>query len=263
MLNVQSFGAGVQSTALLHLALDGKIPKPDLVIFADTQAEPAHVYEVVKREQQNCLDAEIEFVIVSNGDLSEPSSYLTTKGMPRVYVPLFVRGNDHPEKVSMLMRSCTENFKIRPIRRYLRKQGYTRQTEIKLWLGISMDEIIRMKPSPVQWIEHVWPLIDLKMTRQECLDYLSNKGIQAAKSACVFCPYRNYETWDHIRQNPGDWKAAVEYDEKIRNILPHVGQSFVHRSGLPLTEAPIEKPKKESKQIEISFDDECTGHCGL
>lgn len=40
-----SLGAGVQSTTLLLLALEGALPKPDYAIFADTKWEPKRVYE--------------------------------------------------------------------------------------------------------------------------------------------------------------------------------------------------------------------------
>jgi hypothetical protein len=44
-LNILSLGAGVQSTTLALMAAHGEIgPMPDCAIFADTQAEPGHVY---------------------------------------------------------------------------------------------------------------------------------------------------------------------------------------------------------------------------
>lgn len=44
-LRVLSLGAGVQSTTLALLAAHREIEPPDAAIFADTQWEPAHVYE--------------------------------------------------------------------------------------------------------------------------------------------------------------------------------------------------------------------------
>lgn len=46
MLTVISLGAGVQSSVMALMAAKGQIkPMPDCAIFADTQAEPDHVYE--------------------------------------------------------------------------------------------------------------------------------------------------------------------------------------------------------------------------
>jgi len=41
--SVLSYGGGVQSTALLIAAVLGKIPRPDVAIFADTGWEPKQV----------------------------------------------------------------------------------------------------------------------------------------------------------------------------------------------------------------------------
>ena len=39
---------------------------------------------------------------------------------------------------------------------------------VELRIGISCDEIIRMKPGRQSWIEDYWPLIELGMTRADC-----------------------------------------------------------------------------------------------
>ena len=45
-LTVISLGAGVQSSTMALMAAHGEItPMPDYAIFADTQAEPDHIYE--------------------------------------------------------------------------------------------------------------------------------------------------------------------------------------------------------------------------
>lgn len=58
-LNVISFGAGVQSTTLVLMAIHGLIARPDAVIFADTQSEPQWVYETLKWVAQACAEAEL------------------------------------------------------------------------------------------------------------------------------------------------------------------------------------------------------------
>ena len=46
MLNILSLGAGVQSTTMAFMAAKGELtPMPDCAIFADTGAEPKHVYD--------------------------------------------------------------------------------------------------------------------------------------------------------------------------------------------------------------------------
>jgi perosamine synthetase len=54
---IQSYGAGVQSRAMLHMALEGTLPRPDRIVFADTQAEPESVYAAVTEDAAHALPA--------------------------------------------------------------------------------------------------------------------------------------------------------------------------------------------------------------
>ena len=47
-LQVLSFGAGVQSTSMFLMSVNGYLSKVDHVIFADTGFEPDYVYAVKK-----------------------------------------------------------------------------------------------------------------------------------------------------------------------------------------------------------------------
>jgi hypothetical protein len=55
-------------------------------------------------------------------------------------------------------------------------------------LGISLDEYQRMKQSDVQYIQNQYPLIDKRMTRSDCKQWLLSHGLPIPpRSACVFC----------------------------------------------------------------------------
>jgi len=71
MLTVLAFGAGVQSTTLLYLSMDGHIPRFDHVIFADTGEEPAEVYAHLDRVRRRCADTEQPFHVVSHSHLGD------------------------------------------------------------------------------------------------------------------------------------------------------------------------------------------------
>lgn len=51
-MTVLSLGAGVQSTTLVLLALDGVLALPNCAVFADTGCEPAAVYTHLDRLAQ-------------------------------------------------------------------------------------------------------------------------------------------------------------------------------------------------------------------
>lgn len=65
-----SLGAGVQSSTLFLLAAEGRIPKPDVAIFADTGWEPAAVYQHLDRlEREVAQPAGIPILRVTNGNI--------------------------------------------------------------------------------------------------------------------------------------------------------------------------------------------------
>src|SRR5690349_244824 len=97
-----SCGAGVQSTAILLLAVEGQLRKPDVAIFADTGWEPSAVYDQVDRLDELATDAGIEFIRVSAGNLRHDS---ISPEHRYASIPYFVRNPDGSE--GMGRRQCT------------------------------------------------------------------------------------------------------------------------------------------------------------
>lgn len=282
MKRVQSFGAGVQSVALLRMAVEGRFEKPDLCIFSDTGAEPEHVYEVVEREKRIAERAGIEFVTVHWRDLSQPQT--SAAGNVMLFAPLFTRTTEGrwidmddddkglvqrffeffggpkakvwvpPGEEGQLLRNCTDRFKIQPIRRELRARGWKGEG-CEMWLGMTTDEIQRVKPSRVNWIEHRWPLVEQNLRRSDCIAYLNRLGLEAAKSACFMCPYRSSVQWLEVKAVPRDWELAVRYDRAIRHARPGY-LTFVHPSRIPLDEVSFDN----ERQVSL-WDAECDGIC--
>jgi len=227
-----SLGAGVQSTALLLMARDGLVAPFDLVIFADTGDEPATVYAHLER-----LERVAPIVRVSAGHLA------ATVGSSFVPVPLFTEGG------GMGRRQCTQQFKLRPIRRRLRELG----GPVDLALGISTDEVIRAKDSGLRWCRNTFPLLELGWARADCREYLDGAWPEPVpRSACVYCPLKSDREWLELRETaPADWRAAVDFDEAARPF------GFVHRSRRPLADAVL-RPE-DGGQLAL----ECEGMCGL
>jgi hypothetical protein len=252
---IQSYGAGVQSRAMLFMAIRGDLPRPDRIVFADTQAEPEAVYQAVQEDRQHAEDEGIPFDIVTYGDLS------ATDKWGGVSIPAHTL-NPQTGSKGMLRRQCTGRFKVDPIKRHLRALGYK---HVRMLLGITTDESIRVKDSRVGWIENVYPFIARNISRDDCDAYLRRLGKAAVKSACVFCPYRSNYGWAKIRANPTDWAAAIEYDRKLRHKRPIGGELFVHPDRVPLEEAQV---PDLSTMIPLfddgdGFGNECEGYCGL
>ncbi|TXS35310.1 hypothetical protein [Streptomyces sp. t39] len=71
-LRILSLGAGVQSTTLFLLIQEGRIPKPDVAIFADTGWEPADVYAHLDRiEREIAQPMGIPILRVTSGNIRD------------------------------------------------------------------------------------------------------------------------------------------------------------------------------------------------
>jgi hypothetical protein len=115
-LRLLSLGAGVQSTTLLMLAAEGRLPGLDGAIFADTGWEPTAVYEHLDRlEAEVAKPAGIPVYRVSTGriqdDVLDPDKQRS--------LPAHTRDPETGED-GMLNRRCTQTYKLTPILRQTR-----------------------------------------------------------------------------------------------------------------------------------------------
>ena len=132
---------------------------------------------------------------------------------------------------------------------------------VEQWLGISMDEWQRAKDSDVKYVTNRFPLLEKRMTRNDCGNYLERHGIEVpAKSACVFCPFHNMRAWVEMKaENGADWQKAVEVDAAIRKARPPY-DLFLHRAMIPLTEVDLRTP--EDKGQMALWQEACeSGYC--
>lgn len=114
-LTALSLGAGKQSTTLALLAVEGVLRKPDVAIMADTGWEPRAVYDHLDRLTSVLTGAGIPVEIVSKGDLRADALDMDKP----TKVPAFVRNPDGSQ--GKQARSCTERYKLRPIRERVRE----------------------------------------------------------------------------------------------------------------------------------------------
>lgn len=88
-----------------------------------------------------------------------------------------------------------------------------------------------------------YPLLDLGWSRQDCERWLTSKGWTVAKSACIGCPFHGNRQWRELRDHhPQEWGDAVAFDHALRerSFVGPTQVPFLHRSLLPLDEAPID-----------------------
>src|SRR5215471_2989709 len=245
-MRILSLGAGVQSTTILLMACAGE-EHVEAAIFADTGWEPHWVYEHLDWLEDQARAAGIPVYRVSDGDLRADALANKTQS----WMPVYSVGPDGLEK---LKRQCTRNYKIRPIRRKARELSGGKP--IQQLVGISLDEWERMRDSDVKYITNVYPLIEKRMTRMDCVAWLTSHGYPIPrKSSCIACPLRTARQWREIQADEASWADAVDFDEKIRRVRSRTRHQevFVHRDGVPLATVDL-RSEQERGQLEFDFD---------
>lgn len=249
-MRIFSFGAGVQSTAVLVLASQGKV-QYDHFLFSNVGEDSEHPDTLVYFE-----DIALPFAKEHGLDLREVRKYRkgeieTIRGRifsteRSVPIPMFMNtgapGN----------RACTMDFKIRVIDRWVR-QNRNDIDRFTVGLGISIDEFQRARsrdPDEVYkglWKELEYPLIDLRISRNDCQQIIANAGIPVPPpSACYFCPFHRNMEWHRLRQNkPALFWDAVKIENHMqakRKELWDKDKVWMHRKLIPLDVAIPDQP---------------------
>jgi hypothetical protein len=279
MRHYVSFGGGVQSTAVAMLVINNHPDlkaamgeaRPELWLFSDTGDEPQAVYDHVEVMKKLILDAGMEFATVSAGVLSEHVLGKASKGERGISLPpLFVStmGND----TMPVRRGCTRDFKVKPLDAYAKghfdvPRGYKGDVFVSQWYGISSDEGQRMKISQDRWRVFEYPLVRMGWSRRKCLDYLAALGIDAPRSACVYCPFHSAEEWQKVLAVPSEREKVFEFERQLHEAWDKHGsiaglktKPYLHRSRVPMSQVDHNKGQRF---LWDAWDDECAGVCGV
>jgi hypothetical protein len=247
------------------MAAHGEItPMPDAAIFADTQAEPASVYRWL-----DWLEKQLPFPVyrVTAGNLEADFLRALNDPNSRCGQPPFFNFNKD-KGISLLWRKCTKEYKLEPIRRKVRELSGGKS--VSQWIGISLDEAHRMKSSGVKYITNRYPLVDIRLTRGDCIEWMKKHGYPTPpRSACIFCPYTSDFRFVNLRDNsPDDWRRLVEFDHAVRakqkktiNGAKITGTIYIHRSCVPIDQVKFQVGS-EYGQLDM-FGNECEGMCGV
>jgi 3'-phosphoadenosine 5'-phosphosulfate sulfotransferase (PAPS reductase)/FAD synthetase len=263
-----SLGWGVQSMTLAAMSALGDLPSVDVAIHADTTHERSATYAYAQRWTP-WLETRGVRVVTVHPKAAEPIDRFGGMMLPGYTVT--PKGDGH------MSRQCTDNWKRAPLRRWLQANRWGIKSEqrgdhlvydakpsrlpVEQWLGISMDEWQRAKDSDVKYVTNRFPLLEKRMTRNDCANYLERHDIEVpSKSACVFCPFHNMRAWVEMKAEGGsDWQKAVEVDEAIRKARPPY-DLFLHRAMIPLVDVDLRTP--EDKGQMALWQEACeSGYC--
>lgn len=217
-LRAFSFGGGVQSMAALCLQAQGRLgatPREGFLLFlfanvGDDSENPATLRYVREVAMPFATAHGIELVELTKRDTLRERVMRSERSVP---IPVRMSGSG-----AIGTRQCTQRFKIAPIAAEVKRRGATVATPAIVGLGISLDEFHRARSgSPVAHETIVYPLLDLRMDRQDCQNVITRAGLpMPPKSSCYFCPFQTQRQWQTLRLNdPESFAQAVEMEARI------------------------------------------------
>jgi len=281
-LEAVSNGLGSQSLYLVVLAAKGII-KSNVSITADTGAENDRAWSSGERTTARiyfdqviapyCLNHGIEprFVRSLDSRGNELPSLLdhvrsAAPGPPNV--PMFGSNGGRLRQV------CTDKWKIRAVRQEARRMGAThfctaqgihigessRRVKGKFigmdgqW-SVYQDETIRDGVrKPIRWCTHYYPLVDLRLNRQNVRDELQKEGLPWLESSeCDLCPHQDIERWNRHTQE--ELVQIAELESKFN------GQYFFTDERIPLLES-LKRKRDRPKSLDLDFGCE-NSYCGI
>jgi len=224
-----SCGGGTQSGAIAVLIAQGKLPKPDLAFMVDTGREKSSTWPFVHgfiRPQLAKIGIDLQIPRAADFNAGRLFS-----GTGSVLMPGYT---DQSGSVGKLPAFCSGSWKADVSERFLRSLGVV---TARNWIGISVDEIRRLRNQHRPWLSLWYPLIfGIPLQRHQCVEIIRGEGWTGhiPHSACYMCPNMGNAEWIDMKLNwPEDFKLACQVEVECREKDPHF---WLHSSCVPLAE---------------------------
>jgi 3'-phosphoadenosine 5'-phosphosulfate sulfotransferase (PAPS reductase)/FAD synthetase len=239
-VRAMSFGGGVQSTAMLVLAVTGRIENCTLGLFAnvgDNAENPTTLDYVHDVAAPYAAEHGIELLELHRGG-KHPDLYdrLTEPGSRFLGIPVRMASGAPGN------RSCTHDYKMVVIGRELKARGASVDNPADVLVGISTDEIQRANKRRAEPFERMqYPLLDLGLSRLDCSRIITDAGLPVPpKSSCWFCPFHSVANWTTMRtDDPAMFERAAQLEETLTARRAELGKDAVFLSSrtIPLRRA--------------------------
>lgn len=237
--DVWSCGGGTQSAAIAALLVRRELAHaPTHSVIVDTEREKSTTWGYYENTLRPALaSVGIDLVRLPKSRFATVDLY---SGNGDLLLPAFTAPD------GKLPTYCSNEWKRRVLQRYLRSIGVTR---CNLWLGMSTDEMRRVRPSTETWANHYYPLIENGLSRRQCIDLARSCGWpDPPRSSCWCCPNMHWREWAELV--PEDRERAIALEREIRKR--DIGM-YLHPSRMTLDKAP--------EQAEFDFEGCASGMC--
>jgi len=274
-LTALSYSGGSGSQIPLEMVLRGEIERPKnfIVLNADPGMEDCRTYDIVADAERRCIKAGIPFLKTARS-LYQEILDLKASGATRFDLPPFWTRNKETGKRGRLMQGCTQVYKIAIMYRAMREWMAANigvpenrtdlgTNSVKMWIGFSNDEWMRIKEDKREYVEMEYPLIERKMGQKEMDAYYHERFLpRPPRSVCNACYANDVAHFREMyRMRYMDWEQAVRIDEEIRDLscLGLHDECYVSWTLIPLTElARLGFPDIDGEKEAMACH---SGHC--
>ena len=242
-MKVISYGGGVQSTAMIVLATQGKIADVSAALFSNVGDDSElpdtikYVREVITpwAAERGLPVHELHRTITTTGERETLWQRMMNYDGEALREPIPVFGSNG----APMSRSCTRDHKIRILGRWIREHVPDEELPCDVLIGISMDEIERAgRGSDEKWERRCYPLLDLRLTRAHCIEIIKAAGLPVPpKSSCFFCPFHSTDTWAELRRDrPELFEKAAFLEDTLneRRAAREMPPVYLTRRGKPI-----------------------------
>lgn len=234
----------------------GEPIKLDYIFFADTNNESEMTYKQVykvkqyiettygqpiyiTRKNKELLPDTEAIKLIETGELTNyrsskyadlfQSHVLFFKGIIKStdVMPFWTRDTVTGKVGKTGTKACTFAYKIGQVMKELRLQtGIKRfnpdKHNIYMYIGFSVDEFQRSKPSFYPYTENRFPLIEMNLTRGDCINYVEQElGFRPVSSVCNMCYANDIDRVYTIYKNDEKgWLRLLELDKAMGEKSP-------------------------------------------
>jgi hypothetical protein len=233
-LQIWSSGGGTQSAAIAVLILQGRLPRPDYGVIADTGREKKTTWEYLEQVVNPALKKTQGWEIERLRCADEPAIF---NGKGTLLLPIFYTGG------AKLSNFCSAYWKRDRVKKWALDNSLTPATN---WIGFSTNEMERVStPRAANWLLD-YPLIyKVPMSRMDCVNLVREHGWpKPPRSHCWMCPNTPDSGWVALREkSPEEFTQAVEFEREMQKVKP---DAFLHKSLTPLDQ--VEFKEKDDTQ---------------
>jgi hypothetical protein len=243
-LKVISYGGGVQSTAMVVLAAQGKLPHGpySAALFSNVGEDSEHpaTLEYVRNvaipwaQERGFTIHELSRTM--RGGETRTLWEDLMRDSRTINIPVRM-ANGAPGN-----RNCTATYKMKVVGKWLKEHGASKDSKATVAIGISTDEIMRVSNKKAsEWETPVYPLIDLGLDRSRCMRVIEEAGLPVPpKSSCFFCPFHRPQQWSEMRRDePELFEKAAQLEDILNERREKLGKDHVYltRFAKPLRDA--------------------------